>query len=91
MQGMNNGNGTILRALIGVVITIVLSYAGWSTTQVKENTNRLSKLERTAAQQETLLLGIKYQLSENNKQVIRRLERIEDRVSGNKSDARPRY
>lgn len=70
----------MIRLLIGALATLVVAYAGWTVSQVTENTSRLTHLEQKFAEVSTLLREIKSQSSLSNEQVIRRLERIEDRL-----------
>jgi len=75
-----NGSGTIIRLLVGALATLVVAYAGWTINQVTSNTARLTKLEQNFAHVQTLLQEIKSQSLLSNEQIIRRLERIEDRL-----------
>ena len=74
-------NGTIIRLLLGAIATLVIAYSGWTVNQVGRNTDRLTRLEQNFAENHTLLKEIKSQTEISNAQVIRRLERIEDRVT----------
>ena len=76
----NHGSGTIIRLLVGALATLVVAYAGWTINQVTSNTARLAKLEQNFAHVQTLLQEIKSQSLLSNEQIIRRLERIEDRL-----------
>ena len=76
----NHGSGTIIRLLVGALATLVVAYAGWTINQVTSNTARLTKLEQNFAHVQTLLQEIKSQSLLSNEQIIRRLERIEDRL-----------
>ena len=75
-----NASGTIIRLLLGAIATLVIAYAGWTVNQVTENTARLTKLEQNFTEVRTLLSEIKSQSLISDEQVIRRLERIEDRL-----------
>ena len=75
-----NGSGTIIRLLVGALAALVVAYAGWTVNQVTSNTARLTKLEQNFTEVHTLLKEIKSQSLISNEQVIRRLERIEDRL-----------
>jgi len=76
----NHGSGTTIRLLVGTLATLVVAYAGWTINQVTSNTARLTKLEQNFAHVQTLLQEIKSQSLLSNEQIIRRLERIEDRL-----------
>ena len=75
-----NGSGTIIRLLVGALAALVVAYAGWTVNQVTSNTARLTQLEQNFTEVRTLLKEIQSQSVISDQQVIRRLERIEDRL-----------
>ena len=75
-----NGSGTIIRLLLGAIVTLVIAYAGWTVNQVTSNTARLTRLEQNFTEVRTLLREIKSQSVISDQMVVRRLERIEDRL-----------
>jgi len=81
MSALADGNRIMIRVMLGVICAIVLAYGGWVTDKITDDSDRITRLETHYASVKTLLQEIKSQTEISNAQVIRRLERIEDRLT----------